>query len=221
MIIAEDVQNLLRKKQKHWKREIPIGDIHPTPNNDSDRIGTITLEDLAHVDTMADVRELNFLDSAKMWVRTADGGKVESLEEALPGGRKDWRLIDYYVSADKAAVILNFIPVSEQLKTQAQYAAEILEKEYAEQSDDAYWDAEDAEEDSVCAILQQYQHPVQLRGWYKLFLANEDGSGEYVQRRHTQDRKTKLKYCEASADRKTLGYVMIRCTQTMTRIHYI
>lgn len=231
MICVENLESSIRQKQPHRKpRYETLREIYPSSCSSEDLFGTMGLVGMHRIREFEEGRELCFLRSSNLQVRRLTDDKMfASLEGALPPGRSQWKLVNYYISPKNLALVLQFLPVSDEMATEAGKYAEAINAEWQDEDPNDLDDLEgceyctvfDEEAMSTEILMDKYAVQLELVGSYTIFLAADDGSGEYVRRgKDAKTKKTLLRYVEIAQDTKILEHVLTEDAETMQTINY-
>lgn len=226
MFDPDALREVLARKQANRITEEGARILQPSPSGSEDTFGRPTLKDIYHISAFEEERELHFMAGDRLEVlRPSDGKKVRSIEEALPGGRDEWKLSSYHIDPDRAALVLHFLPISGELAREAGECLEVIseaqrESEDVDPEDFTLYDEEELE---VQVLVGKYEIQVTLVGKYEIFLSSpRDGAtGEYVRRgKSKRSGKMHLKYVELSDDIKIATYVLTKHGSSMKHIRY-
>lgn len=219
MFNPDALRGIIRRKQPGKTYEETARALRPSASGSEDTFGELTLDDMCHISTFEEERELIFMNSDRLAVlRKCDNmGAYSSLEEALPGGCDQWKFVDCHIDPDRAALVLQFLPVCDELSREAGESLTALNEAWreSEELDPEDFTQHDEEEIDVQVLLGKYAIQIVLTGKYEIFLASPEdgGTGEYVQRGISKKTgKMSLKFVELSDDIKINAYVLTKHT---------
>lgn len=227
MFDADNLRKLIKREQARLTlREVELSPIAPSIANAMDMLGCIDLSDVGDMRNYEEARTLHFLQTNRMQVSVADeGGSYQSLEEALPGGRDQWKLVYYHVCPIRMALLLRFLPISGKLEQEAARYLDAVKLAWPQEEKanptDIGSDESDERKSAVNALVRRYSRTLMLTGSYEVFLEGMDAS-EYIRSGKASVDKTKarLRYVELAQDLKTGEYVITEGRETMIYIPY-
>lgn len=240
MFNAEEFEQWINQKQHGRKIEEDLQPLSPDAYETANAFGCVSPTDIRTIDSFKEKREICFLSSEKLRVRRlGDEAKFASLEEALPGGREQWKFISYLICPEKMALILRFLPVSEEMmreaididaKCQELDNSTGVDEEPADPSLYEYGEpdwVELSESDSLEGhLIDKYSLQLELTGAFKVVFEG-DGDGEYVRRGKAHNRhstgstsKVRIQYIEFANDLKTCEHILTEGEKTMRSTYY-
>lgn len=231
MFNVEEFEQWINQKQHGRKIEEDLQLLSPDVATDQDMFGYVSLDDIADFHNFEEQREIHFISSKKLTVRRVNEETVfASLEEAMPGGRDQWKFVNYFICPKKMVLVLQFLPISEEMIQKADKCLDAFEHEWGvpDPLSGEDWTEVEEKEDVADELMGKYMLQLELTGSYKVAFTSKDGS-EYVRqgRAKTLDTttaktstKTRIQYIEFANDLKTREHILTEGEKTMRSIYY-